>query len=141
MKLYLVYYILVVLQLPCFIHALEAVYVVPGSLLPVCDREPCITLSELAKDSNISNATEQESFIFMPGYHTLNSNISIFNIMEVSMISVTLSSNVHMSSQASITCQHNSGFTFESIGHVVIGNLTFIGCGNKILSCDRPTHS
>ena len=136
MKLYLVYYILVVLQLS-FTYALEtAYYVVSESSLPICKKEPCITLSELARSSNTSSNAKQQSFIFMPGYHTLDSDISIFSTSEVSMIS--LISNDYPSSQASITCQHNSGFSFESIGHVVVGNLTFIGCGNnKISSCDQ----
>ena len=87
--------------------------------------EPCIMISELARNINISN-----TFVFMPGYHMLDLDIHIFNATEFSMIS--LSSNKYQSSQATITCQHsNSRFSFENIGHVVIGNLTFIGCGNN----------
>ena len=139
-KFYLICYVLVILQL-CFTvqdNLESAVYIVSESSLSTCDREPCITLLELAMSSNISSNTKQQLFIFIPGYHILETNISIFSTMEVSMISMT--SNEHLVSQARITCQHNSGFTFENIGHVVIGNLTFIGCGNnKILLCDQLT--
>ena len=113
----------------------ETIYVLPDTLASTYIREPCITLSELARSSNVITAKQSMTLVFMPGYHTLDLDICIFNTIELLLIS----SGTYLSSQASITCQYNSGFTFESSGHVVIANLTFIGCGNKILSCDQLT--
>ena len=116
------YYILLMFELYFTFEAyeFESVYIVPESLPNSnCNREPCITLSEFATSINIS-ATKQ-SLIFLPGYHTLDSDIYIFNVAQFSLI---LSSDY--SSSVSITCQHNSRFKFENVGHVVIKNLTFL---------------
>ena len=136
-KLYCVFLVLLL----CFIvtfqgQELEAVYVVPeSSPNRSFDGEPCITLSEFA--ANNLKSVEQLLLVFMPGYHTLDSDIYIVNVSRLSLI---LSDDYSSSEMASITCQHNTRFYFEHIGSVVIGNLTFLGCGNnKVLSCDRLT--
>ena len=127
------YYILFVIELCFTLQAckFESMYIVP-ELSPNnnCNREPCITLSEFAASINI---TAKQSLIFLPGHHILDSNIYIFNVTQFSLI---LSGD--FSSSVSITCQHNSRFKFENVGHVVIEYLTFLGCGNQqILSCGR----
>ena len=138
------YCVLLMLQL-CFIitfqaQELEAVYVVPdleSSPNRNFDREPCITLrlSEFATNNKVKKA-KQLLLTFMPGYHTLDSDIHIFNVMQL----ILMLSDDHLSSEtASITCQHNSRFYFENIGSVVIRNLTFLGCSNKVSSCDQLT--
>ena len=136
-KLYCVFLVLLL----CFIvtfqaQELEAVYVVPeSSPNRSFDGEPCITLSEFATNNNLKSV-EQLLIVFVPGYHTLDSDIYIANISRLSLI---LSDDYSSFEMASITCQHNSRLYFEDIGSVVIGNLTFLGCGNKVLSCDRLT--
>ena len=136
MELYWICYVLLIIC-PCFTfqaNELETVYIAPESSVSTCDKESCITLSEFATKVNV-NITKQ-SLMFLPGYHILDSDIYIFNFAEFSLVS----SNDHSSSQASITCLHNSSLSFENTGHVVITNLTFIQCGgNKILLCDQLT--
>ena len=136
MELYWVCYVLLIIC-PCFTfqaNKLETVFIAPESSINTCDKEPCITLSEFATKVNV-NITKQ-SLIFLPGCHILDSDIYIYNFAEFSLVS----SNDHSSSQANITCLHNSSLSFENTGHVVITNLTFIQCGgNKILLCDQLT--
>ena len=75
-------------------------YVVP-ELLPNrnCDREPCITLSEFATRSiKLNISTAKHSLIFLPGYHSLDSNIYIFNVTQFSpILSSDYSSSVSIS--------------------------------------------
>ena len=117
-------------------NELETMYIVPETFnTSACSGERCITLSQLARSINVVTPKQSLTLIFFHGYHMLDLDVHIFNISELYLIS----SNTCLSSQASITCQHNSRFRFENTGHVVIENLTFLGCVNNILSCGQLT--
>ena len=108
----------------------EVLHIVP-SVNSHCTKIPCLTLSEVAKRLRIDLEPTAESVVqllFLPGDHSLNSDIDISNIEGFSMIS-------SFSFQVNITCQRNKHFIFHKIGQIAIKGLTFLGCGNnKIVS-------
>ena len=85
------------------------------------NEQSCLTLSELVADgSNNSNIT----LILLPGNHSLLKNLSFS-----SLTSLTIYSE---STNAEINCDSSSHFSFESMEHVYLKDIIFIGCGNNL---------
>ena len=82
---------------------------------------PCHTLSKFA--SNLSNDTSITLNV-LSGVHSLNTNLSISNLANLS---------IH-SDNATIVCESDSHFIFQSIELLFVRNMTFIGCGNNLVS-------
>ena len=105
----------------------DVLYITP-SATSHCNKDPCLTLSEVAKSIYLQSHSASVQLSFLPGDHSLNSDLEISNIKELSMISSS-------SFQMKIVCQPNASFHFHKIGQISIKGFTFLGCGsNKITS-------
>ena len=84
--------------------------------------QSCVTLSEFAA-SDTENASI--TLILQPGNHNLLMNLTLSNIKIL---------EIHSSgSNSRIKCETSSHFSFESIEHISIRRLNFIGCGNNLV--------
>ena len=92
------------------------------SLNSRCPVKTCLTLSQLS----VSDSLYENTILlhFLPGDHVLESEISITNISNFSMTSISPGS-------ASIFCHQNANFQFEGIKKVSIKGLNFLGCGSN----------
>ena len=96
----------------------------PNSTTP-CDNEPCFTVSEYVKNHskyfNTSNITLQ----FLPGDHTLDSNLTIADIQQLNIVGNTTSLT-----PSRVECTgFNVGFEFRNISEVRVRDMTFTFCG------------
>ena len=102
----------------------EVLHIVP-SVNSHCTKIPCLTLSEVAKRIGLKSTSESVvQLLFLPGDHSLNSDIDVSNIERLVMISSS-------SLQVKITCQRNKSLIFREIDQITIKGLTFLGCGNN----------
>ena len=114
----------------CFTYFVAGrVYYIKPAVDTPCLEESCRTLLQFAAsmkdylDSNIS-------LIFLPGYHRLDSHLSIHAVSQLSM-----HSNSTLSPSPVILCLQQAGIFFSSINDVYIGHLEFVGChGHRIIS-------
>ena len=88
---------------------------------------PCETL-----DTYVSNEsayfTDNTSFIFLPGTHTLNSNVSIHNVTNVALVG-----NADLNEgNVTIQCNGSGGLVFQNASHVKLVNLSFVSCGQPL---------
>ena len=91
--------------------------------------KPCLTLSQFA--ANTSWLKSNTTLMFLPGNHTLNSEISISNISNLSM----LPNSTLEDSFQTVICQQIASFKFENIDNLMMKGLKLLGCyGNKALS-------
>ena len=91
----------------------------------LCDDEPCFTLSEYVQNPskyfNTSNITLQ----FLPGNHTLDSNLTIADIQQLNIVGNTTSLT-----PSRVNCTgSNVGFEFRNISEVRVRDMTFTSCG------------
>ena len=107
----------------CILFVAGSVYYVKPSVHNPClEESSCLTLLQFAAnaqdylDSNVS-------LIFLPGYHSLDSRLSVHNISELSM-----HSNSTLSPSPIIFCQEQASINFSSIDVVYISHLKFVGC-------------
>ena len=95
----------------------------PNSTTP-CDNEPCFTLSEYVQNGskyfNTSNITLQ----FLPGNHTLDSNLTIADIQHLNILG---SGSSPTPSRVGCTGS-NVGFEFRNISEVRVRDMTFTSC-------------
>ena len=96
----------------------------PSSTTP-CDNDPCITLSEYVQNHteyfNSSNITLQ----FLPGNHTLVSNLTIANIQYLDILG-----NGTSLTPSRVECSgSNVGIEFRNISEVTVADMTFTSCG------------
>ena len=104
----------------------EVLHIMP-SATSHCSNPPCLTLSQLAEGINLQSHSESMQLFFLPGDHSLDVDLEISNISELSM----------MSKSSEIICQPNTSFNFHEINHISIKGFTFLGCGSKIVSSHR----
>ena len=98
----------------------------PNSTTP-CDNEPCFTLSEYVQNRskyfNTSNITLQ----FLPGDHTLDSNLIIADIQHLNILG-----NGSSPTPSRVECTgSNVGFEFRKISEVRVRDMTFTLCGRS----------
>lgn len=105
----------------------EILYITPST--NICPTEPCLTLSQFAIGAN-TTVKSNTTLLFLPGYHSLCSELTVSNVKVFSM----LSNSKFYSPALNVICQHNSTFKFENIGHILIQGLMFVGCGSKFIS-------
>ena len=86
--------------------------------------QQCLTLSAF---STSGSSDVNTALIMLPGEHSLNVNISISNVENITMYSLTDIS-------ATITCVSSSRFSFDSIALVSIRNVNFMGCGGNMVN-------
>lgn len=82
-----------------------------------------LTFADLASNmSHYNDPTDRVTLIFETGIHVVESDMSIENISELTMLSNGTISTT--------TCNESSNLRFETIGYVQINALEFIGCSN-----------
>ena len=91
--------------------------------------QSCITLSEFAQRN--STPAKNTTVMFLPGKHTLSSNISVADTNSYSLLGVLQNATTR------IKCEKNIGFTFSNILYIRIHHLVFTSCGiHRIVGID-----
>ena len=100
-------------------------YITPSADGPCPQNFSCLTLSQFATDSR-SNV----SLLFLPGNHTLDRELSLTLLDNISMAKGGLDNEVVF-----VECSTHSGrFNISDTIFVSINDLHFIGCGSNIVS-------
>ncbi len=125
-------YVFVILLYQYFTNSLviaNKVFIKPSVYTP-CLEESCITLPQFT--ASIKNYLEPNvSLIFLPGYHSLSSDLFITAVSNLSMYS----NSTLISATPTISCEEQTSIAISSIDVVFIGHLTFVGChGNQVTS-------
>ena len=95
-------------------------------------RRTCMTLSDIAHQNG--TPTKNKTLNFLPGEHTLSSNIFITNINSCSLIGT-------QNATSRIRCEPGVGFAFSNILYVRIQCLVFISCGvHRIVGMESVIH-
>ena len=99
------------------------IYISPSPSTP-CPHPslPCLTLSQFAANSTMISDSSI-TLIFLSGNHSLNLTMSVSNITNLTMLSVS-------STLPQIMCHQGEYFSFFNISQVLIRSLRFIGCGD-----------
>ena len=124
----------VLLLLVCSGLVSSEVYHIQSSPSDSCPAEPCLTLSQFANNSS-NYVSINTTLLFLPGNHSLESELLVTNISMASMIS-----RFTNASSTVITCNHLGRLDIAHVSVVYISGLTFVGCaGNRVDSVDRFT--
>ena len=93
-----------------------------------------LTLSQFVSNlSSYLRVTSDTTLIFLPGNHSLESELLVENVHSFSMYAWHGSS-----SKATITCRHSARFEFRNVNTVTMNGLEFIGCSeNRMISVDQ----
>ena len=126
--------------------ARNAYYITPTPNTP-CPGDPCLTLSQYAKQYYWNNCSSNTTLVFLPGDHTLNVTISMATVSnytaQLNRISMKYFYYPHPSltllgSPSSlpevtsrIVCSWPAGFVFSGITELHISSLAFISCGHN----------
>ena len=90
---------------------------------PSCLKKPCLTLNHLASNASLKHHINI-TLILQAGNHNLDSEVSIMNISELTMLS---SFTLHQ--RVTVTCNCSGMFCLTNIDHVSISGLHFLWCG------------
>ena len=91
--------------------------------------QPCITFSEFAQRN--STPAKNTTLMFLPGEHTLSTNISVADTNSYSLLGVL------QNATSRIKCKKNVGFMFSNILYIRIHHLVFTSCGiHRIVGID-----
>ena len=101
------------------------IYMKP-SLNSPCPVKTCLTLSQISTKQVLDSLIDKHNatLLFTSGNYSLESKISITNVSNISMISMS-------SSDVSIFCKKHSNFKFEGVSKLLVKGFNFIGCGNN----------
>ena len=89
----------------------------------------CTTLSKYAQEAKVY-LTSNTTMVFLPGDHTLDTNITVANVTRLTMCGESSSGN-----RATVICSGPVGLSFTSIVNFKIHSLTFTSC-NRLLKSD-----
>ena len=89
-----------------------------------CPVKTCLTLSQIGTKQVLDSLKHNATLLFTSGNYSLESKISIANVSNISMISMS-------SSDVSIFCSQHANFKFEGISKLLVKGFNFIGCGNN----------
>ena len=107
----------------CSSLAVSEVYHIKQSTNASCSEESCLTLSQFVAHAETSNLESNTTLIFLPGHHSLNSQLNINAVRKFSM----QSSSIPLLCPT-IVCKQNGRVTFSTIRDVYIGYIKFVGC-------------
>ena len=99
------------------------IYIKPSSNSP-CPVRTCLTLSQISTRPVLYSLKHNATLLFVPGNYTLETKVSITNVSNFSMVSMS-------SSNVSIFCHQNASFKFEGISKLSMKGFKFFGCGNN----------
>ena len=85
----------------------------------------CTTLSEYAQETE-QYFTSNTTMVFLPGDHTLDTNITVVNVSRLTMHGESSSGN-----RATVICSGLVGLSFTSIVDIKIHSLTFTSCSRR----------
>ena len=105
------------------VHSKVYYYITPSSNAS-CPEHPCLTLSRFV--GNVTNYSGQDTgivLIFLPGNHSLNRQLFLFNA------NVSMESQQNQPSPVTIKCESPSQFVVSETACVSMKGLHFIGCG------------
>jgi predicted outer membrane repeat protein len=102
----------------------NVIYYLTPSSSQRCPEKNCQHLSEFS--ANVSNDDDNITIVLIPGKHSLNQNLSLSNLISLSLYSLTDSS-------ATIECASSGFISFEDIERVYIHNVNFVGCGGNLV--------
>ena len=107
-----------------------------------CPSGACLTLSQFANNFSSESYVYNDSNLtleFLPGNHTLPSQLSFMNLSIVSMFA-NFDTSSNFSQPALIFCDSNARFEFLHVQTVQISRLNFTGCtGNKVENVEEFT--
>ena len=103
-------------------------YYVKSDTSDPCPQDlPCETLDVYVSNES-AYFTENTSFIFLPGTHTLNSTVSIHNVTNVALVG-----NADLNEgNVTIQCNGSGGLVFQHASRVKLVNLSFVSCGQSL---------
>ena len=112
------------------------VYYIKSSPDQACpsDNENCLTLSEFAGNFTSTNYTESDmTLVFLSGNHTLDSDLSFYNISSLTIMAKTSISTLtsKFESESIVVCNTSAHFEFESLKVIRITSLKFVGCARN----------
>ena len=85
----------------------------------------CTTLSEYAQEAKLY-FTSDTTMVFLPGDHTLDTNITVGNVTGLTMCGESSSGNI-----ATVVCSGSVGLSFTSMVEFKIDSLAFTSCNRK----------
>ena len=85
----------------------------------------CATLSEYAQEAELY-FTSNTTMVFLPGDHTLDTNITVVNVARLTMCGESSSGN-----RATVVCSRSVGLSFISMVEFKIDSLAFTSCNRK----------
>ena len=107
----------------------EQIYIIPSSSTQ-CQIQPCMTLNEYAANTSQYSHTNTTTLILTPGHHTLDIELSLSNITDISISGQELDN-------VTITCFYPGRLVIMNVEHLYISMLRFEQCdNNEILSVD-----
>ena len=123
---------LVVSLFSCLSSSASVYYVKP---MPdtKCSGNPCFTLSEYAQNAS-QYFTSNGTFDFLPGNHTLDRDITAFNVSSVSLSFIGERNNASQI-LSWITCTEPAIFNFTWVQKIKVVALRFRSCGRGNTSC------
>ena len=86
----------------------------------------CASLSEYAQEAELY-FTSNTTMVFLPGDHTLDTNITVANAARLTMRGESFSGN-----RATVVCSGSVGLSFTSMVNFKIDSLAFRSCGRKL---------
>ena len=96
----------------------------------------CATLSEYARKAELY-FTADTTMVFLPGDHTLDTNITIGNVTRLTMRGESSSGN-----RATVVCSGSVGLSFTSMVEFKIDSLAFTSCNRKyVIALPDPPDS
>ena len=119
------YYLSLILFYLLFNVANSELYYITTSQDVQCPESSCLTLSEISSNtSHYIDGNNMTTLTFQPGNHSLDENLEISYIPNLTM----LSDDTSMGS-TNIVCNPSSRITFDDVSTIKIIGLNFIGCG------------
>ena len=95
-------------------------------------KQICTTLSDFSTNltTDTNNDNESVTLLFLPGNHTLESQLRFTNVSSVAMVK---SNTTIVSQPVIITCHNDTKFEFIEVNSLLVVGLTFVGCtGTKV---------
>ena len=92
--------------------------------------DPCLTLTEYLELGNDAFS----SFIFLDGYHILDTDFTMTDLVNVSL-------RADSNASVSIDCGGQTRFLFNNVSGLVIENIAFISCGISSMTEPLPGNS
>ena len=119
--------VLLVASLSSCLSSAASVYYVKPTPDTECPGNPCFTLSEYAQ--NVSQYfTSNGTFEFLPGNHSLDRDITVFDVSSVSISFIGERSNASQV-LSWITCTEPAFFNFTRVQEIKVDALGFRSCG------------